>query len=246
MVDDFRLNGFVVFRQIIPTTLITDLRRLSDRARAVARERGGPQAQRLQPLHDSGLDLAPLKAYAELPALRDALRTTVQFNCVFGQPDRMAILFEPAELPTCTPWHRDWRDNAAELTMSRWEEAFHDPLLFNQINCPLYEDTCTWVVPGSHHRPDLPRETRAFPIRPTPSVDFSGMSYAERERRCTAYCRSMPGAMRVVLDAGDFMVYRNTLWHLGSYAPYKVRATLHDTADSPEFQKWREEAALPA
>lgn len=245
LVDDYMLDGFVVLRNAIPPSLVADLRKISDKARMVARERGGPQAQRLQPLHDAGLDLAPIQAYAELAHIREALEKILGFEVSYGRADRMAILFEPAEMPSCTPWHRDWRDNARELTLARWERSFHDPELFNQINAPLYEDTCTWVVPGSHLRPDLAREHAAFPVRPTPEVDFDGLSYEERESLCANYCRSMPNGLRVVLNAGDFMVYRNTLWHLGSYLPYKIRATLHDTADTAKFEQWREEAALP-
>jgi hypothetical protein len=49
----------------------------------------------------------------------------------------------------------------------------------------------------------------------------------------------MPGAVCLHLDAGDFALYRNTLWHLGNYVPYGKRATLHDAADTPEFLEWR-------
>ena len=42
-------------------------------------------------------------------------------------------------------------------------------------------------------------------------------------------------------DAGDFCLYRNTLWHIGNYVPYAKRATLHDAVDTDEFAAWRDE-----
>ena len=125
------------------------------------------------------------------------------------------------------------------LFLAAWEAVFHDTDYFNQLNCALHQDSSTWVVPGSHLRPDLPREHAAFPARPIPSPAFEGTN-EERERACLEYCRSMPGAVCLHLDAGDFALYRNTLWHLGSYVPYARRATLHDVVDTPEFIAWRE------
>ena len=110
--------------------------------------------------------------------------------------------------------------------------------LFNQINCALYEDHCTWVVPGSHLRRDLPREAKRFPDRPIPGPDLAGKSNPEREQLCLAYCESMPGAVQLHLNAGDFALYRNTLWHIGNYVPYSKRATIHDGPMTPEFRAW--------
>ena len=56
----------------------------------------------------------------------------------------------------------------------------------------------------------------------------------------------MPGAVQTQLEAGDYCLYRNTLWHLGNYVPYRKRATIHDGVFTPEFVTWmtevREEA----
>ena len=132
----------------------------------------------------------------------------------------MGVLFEPAGSPWCTHWHRDWRDNIPGLELARWDEHFADDRYFNQVNCALYADSCTWVVPGSHLRRDLPCEAARFPERPIAAPDLEGQSAAERELSCREYARSMPGARQLFLDAGDFCLYRNTLWHLGSYVPY--------------------------
>ncbi|MBV7337604.1 phytanoyl-CoA dioxygenase family protein [Chloroflexi bacterium TSY] len=103
-----------------------------------------------------------------------------------------------------------------------------------------------WVVPGSHLRRDLPGEIERFPDRPIPTPDLEGKTSEEREQICLDYCRSMPSAVRLSLDAGDFALYRSTLWHIGNYVPYRKRATLHDFVDTPEYNDWREQAAKEA
>jgi len=64
-----------------------------------------------------------------------------------------------------------------------------------------------------------------------------GKSVEERERMGVEYCRSIPGAERLYLDAGDFAIYRSSGWHIGNYVPYIKRATLHDGVQTPEGSK---------
>jgi hypothetical protein len=110
------------------------------------------------------------------------------------------------------------------------------------VNCALYEDSCTWVVPGSHLRRDTPEEIGRFPERPVAGPQLEGLSNAARERAALEYCQSLPGAQRLLLDAGDYCLYRNSLWHLGNYIPYRKRATLHDGIMTPAFREWFETA----
>jgi ectoine hydroxylase-related dioxygenase (phytanoyl-CoA dioxygenase family) len=241
-IGEYHMLGYTVFRNILPPSLIRDLRQVSDRAKATAREQSGPQVQRLQPVANYDLDQQPFIDYANLPPLVDAIAKVLTPRHRHGDRDHFGILFEPADMPYCTPWHRDWRDNAAGLPLSMWDEVFSDINHFNQINCALYEDSSTWFVLGSHLRRDLPAEIERFPDRPIPSVDLDGKSAEEREPLCLEYCRSMPGAVQVHLEAGDFALYRNTLWHFGNYVPYRKRATLHDSAWTPEFETWYKKA----
>lgn len=234
--------GYTVFRGILPTSLITDLRKVTEEAREIARERSGAQAQRLQPVDAYDIDQRAFQDYAELPELVDAIARVLSPRHRHGNRNLFGVLLEPAELPWCTAWHRDWRDNMPGLDIPMWELSMMDRELFNQINCALYEDNCTWVVPGSHLRPDTDEESAVFPQGAIPGPKLEGLTYEERERAGLDYCRRMPGAARVCLDAGDFALYRNTLWHLGNYAPHLKRATLHDSADTPEFDAWRKKA----
>ena len=241
-IEEYHMLGYTVFRKILPPSLIRDLRQVSDRAKAIAREQSGPQVQRLQPVANYDLDQQPFIDYANLPPLVDAIAKVLTPRHRHGSRDHFGILFEPAGMLYCTPWHRDWRDNAVGLPLSMWDEVFNDINHFNQINCALYEDSSTWFVLGSHLRRDLPAEIERFPDRPIPGVGLDGKSAEEREPLCLEYCRSMPGAVQLHLEAGDFALYRNTLWHLGNYVPYRKRATLHDSAWTPEFEAWYNKA----
>src|ERR1051326_6337971 len=66
--------GLTILRGLIPPSLLTDLRRETDRVRGIARTRYGPQAQRLQPVWSfDGFDHQPFRDFLELPGLRAAV-----------------------------------------------------------------------------------------------------------------------------------------------------------------------------
>jgi ectoine hydroxylase-related dioxygenase (phytanoyl-CoA dioxygenase family) len=204
-IEEYHRQGYTIFEAILPTSLIADLRRACDAARSLARERSGAQTQRLQPVFD--IDTVPFAAFTQLPALVDALQRTLspRHTCTH---EALGVLLEPAELPWCTAWHRDWRDNIFGLDLDRWEADLRDVDLFNQLNCALYENGSTWVVPGSHLRGDLPRETARFPDRPIAGPDLDGLDAVSRERSCLQYCASLTGATQLHLAAGDLCVIR--------------------------------------
>jgi ectoine hydroxylase-related dioxygenase (phytanoyl-CoA dioxygenase family) len=249
-INEYHQLGFTVFRDIISASLLGDLRREADKGREVARRVRGEQAQRLQPLVKyPEIDMKPFDDLYDLPALNDALNRL--FAGAFGGPvdphlsrGLTGVLYEPAGRPWSCGWHRDWRDNVQALDVAEWERKMGDIRLFNQINCALYDDSCTWVVPGSHLRRDTPGEARRFPERPIPKPDTAGMSAEEAERVCREYTTSMPGAFQAHLNAGDYMLYRNTLWHTGNYVPYRRRATIHDGVFSAEYRAFYENRPL--
>jgi hypothetical protein len=209
MIADYRMLGYVIFRGIIPPTLLTDLRRATSRAPDLARAAHGGQAQRLQPVvkHLNEDELAPLRKLLDLPELNQAVhRVLSPRHELSGNRgiERLGLLLEPAGQPYCTAWHRDLRETMNVPDVEHFRRVSNDPLFFNQFNCPLYEDNCTWYVPGSYLRSiDLSGESA---VGPAP-VFADGATDEERERACIEYCRKMPGAMRAQLDAGDFMLY---------------------------------------
>jgi hypothetical protein len=244
-IQDYHQLGFTIFRELIPVSLLGDLRREAEKGRAIARQRSGEQAQRLQPIKSFAeqMSLKPFEDFVQLPQLRDAIAKLLGPNFWYGllrdEPlHATGILYEPAIQPWCTRWHRDWRDNVPGLEIKAWEAKQNDPRYFNQVNCALYDDTSTWVVPGSHLRRDTLGEARRFPTRPIPQPEVTGKSAEEAEYECRRYCESMPGAHEAHLHAGDFMLYRNSLWHLGNYVPYRKRATIHDAIGTAEFADW--------
>lgn len=238
-IEEYQRLGYTVFRGIVPPTLIADLRRQCDLAVQIVRERDGAQTQRFQPVSAFAIDHAPFEEFQNLPPIRDAVaRVLTPQHEASGGLDLLGVLIEPAKHAWCTAWHRDWRDNVQGLDLKAWQARSQDIDLFNQVNCALYEDSCTWVVPGSHLRGDSDAEIARFPTRPIAEPNLSGLSGAERERVCLDYCQSLPGAQRLLLDAGDYCLYRNTLWHLGNYIPYRKRATLHDAPMTSAFRDW--------
>jgi hypothetical protein len=242
-IEEYNALGYTVFRGIVPPTLIDDLRRECDRAVEMVRVRdANPNAQRFQPIAAFEIDQKPFEAFRDLPEIRESVKKVLDCEFELADLNIMGVLIEPAEQPYCTQWHRDWRDNIPGVDLKAWEARYQDRQLFNQVNCALYEDSCTWVVPGSHLRRDTTEEIERFPARPVPGPELEGLSNAARERACLEYCQSLPGAQRLLLDAGDYCLYRNSLWHLGNYIPYRKRATLHDGIMTPSFREWFETA----
>ncbi|HEY3233814.1 MAG TPA: phytanoyl-CoA dioxygenase family protein [Polyangiaceae bacterium] len=242
-VEEFRRDGYVIFRGIVPPALVRDLRREAHIGRDIARRERGTLAQRL---HGIGryeeLSFRPFRDYLDLPALRDAVTRVLSPHHAPGTEDILSILIEPADKPWTTGWHRDVRDTerAPEVIERFWQDCLNLDL-FNQVNCALYEDSCTWVVPGSHARRDTPAEAELATRSRIPAVpipDPTGLSNEELERVNLEYCDQFPGAKRILLDPGDYAVYRNIMWHVGNYVPYRIRATLHDMVPTQTYRDW--------
>ncbi len=237
MIHQYRTDGYVIFRQILPISLIRDLRKATATAQEQARKARGQQAQRLQPISKYEIDLKPFDDFVTLAPLVDALAKVLSPRHSLKKESwhHTGLLLEPAQLPWCTTWHRDIRETHNVPDVEEFRRINRDPLFFNQINCPLYEDNCTWYVPGSYLREfDLAEETDVANRRQFEEGD----DWMTRERKCTEYCQAMPRAVRASMDAGDFMIYHPNGWHLGSYLPDRKRVTIHDYAPSPQLLEW--------
>ncbi|HYF48289.1 MAG TPA: hypothetical protein VEJ63_02725 [Planctomycetota bacterium] len=235
-IEEYYHHGFTVFRGILPVSLVSDLRRVCDTAREVARAKHGKQTQRLQPVRQYGeqFDLKPFRDYAELPELADAVQRVLTPRHSLAGLERTGIFFEPAETPWCTNWHRDITERSDGVDPAEFRQLWADDTFFTQINCALYTDTSTWYVPASDGRPDVAGEREAAAKMPK----LDGLNNDERERVCLEYARSMPGAVQLVLEAGDLALYRPNGWHIGNYVPYRKRATLHDSAWTTDTRAW--------
>ena len=245
----YRENGYFILRQIIPANLLRDLRREAAKAYDIALRVSGPQAQRLSKLKDHAgeLDLSPFHAFDRIEGLNEAIKALLSDEHVLKPTEEATILFGPRERPWSTEWHRDWRDHVLEeefqsvIGDARWQEIALDFRLWNQVNCPLYEDSSTWYVPGSFKRVhNTPEETRVYASTTQQELwdEDKRRTDEELELFCLRYCQAMPGAVQLVLNPGDFCIYRNVGWHLGNYVPYRQRMTLHTHCHTPAYAKF--------
>jgi hypothetical protein len=244
-VAGFFEDGFVILRDALPTALVADLRGECEKGGAAVRKKSGGQSQRFQPLSDYAnvMDLRPFRDYAELPSLHESFRRILGPDVFYGKPEVAGVFLEPTDLPWSAVWHRDIDRRSSRLSSDEEFAAFAlDWDSLNQINCALYDDSCTWYVPGSHLRlHDTPAEL-AFHRGPDAEIvkrlekekDAVGL-----ERLYLDHVRKMPGATQVHLYAGDLLLYRAYGWHCGNYVPYRKRATILDVLYSPAYYAWR-------
>lgn len=246
MIDQYWREGYLIFRGILPPNLLADLRRQADKARDLAHRLNGPQTQRIQPIdrYRDDLDLRPFRDYAELDALRETVDRLLGPGRTHAHLDVMGLLVEPVERPWHCGWHRDGVVEVPPEARDAEVEAFmagiwHDKRFYNQVNCALYADSCTWFVPGSHLRQqDMPGEQQSVGVAwlRNPPEEWTA---EEAEQRYFEHCNAMPQAIPVHLGPGDFLIYRNLGWHTGLYLPYQPRATIHDIVSHPDLIEFR-------
>jgi hypothetical protein len=236
--DEYITDGVTVLRGLIPAALLTDLRRVGEVAREIARAKHGPQAQRLQPVWNyDGIDHQPFRDFLDLPEMRATVDGILGSD--YRPSERMAVFLEPERDAWCTAWHRDW-GNVPGVDLEAYFRTVADLRMYNQLNGALYDDHSLWIVPRSDRREDTAEERAPFEGYPPPGpVLTEQMSGPEREAACIAYARRMPGGVPVPLFAGDVAFYRACIWHLGCYIPYTRRATLHDSFLCDEDREWQ-------
>lgn len=250
----YRDQGYFIIRQVIPAGLLRDLRREAAKAHDIAVRLDGPQAQRLSKLgaHTDELDLRPFHEFDHIEGLNAAVQALLSPEHTLKPTEEAGLLFGPRERPWSTEWHRDWRDHVledefqAEVGDARWQEIAMDFRLWNQVNCPLYEDTSTWYVPGSFKRVhNTPAELRVYASTNQQELRDEGRQRTDEELElfCLRYCQAMPGAVQLALNPGDFCIYRNVGWHLGNYVPYRRRMTLHTHCFTPAYAKFANDYA---
>nr|MBA2480505.1 hypothetical protein [Planctomycetota bacterium] len=133
-IADFHHHGYTVFRGIVPTSLVADLRRAFEPGYALARSAQGVDTQRLQPVKAWAIDQAPFRDFIGLPALRDAIQRVLSPGHAMTDV-LLGVLIQPAQRAWHMAWHRDWirpdmpEDCAAEVTA-----RLADVRLFNQMN----------------------------------------------------------------------------------------------------------------
>lgn len=118
----------------------------------------------------------------------------------------MMFMCSPARDHGPSHWHRDIHPiDQAPLRGLEIDLLANAPG-YLQWNIPLYDDSVLWVVPGSHRRPNTADENRQLTDNPRVPL---------------------PHSIPVELNAGDGVVYTNTILHWGSNYSAKLRRTIH-------------------
>ena len=247
----YREEGYHVIPQVIPASLLKDLRREAAKAQAIAHRIDGPQAQRLSVLKDysNELNMKVFSAFDEIEGLVQAIQDLLTPEHFLQPTTEATILFGPRDRPWSTEWHRDFRDHIEEEPWKEhladdWENISNNFNFWNQVNCPLYEDNSTWYVPGTFQRTyNTPAESELYASSTQELLmdEANEQSDEALELYCLNYCKAMPDAVQLVLNPGDFCIYRNVGWHLGNYVPYRKRMTIHTQCDTQEFAEFRKQ-----
>ncbi|KAL6310236.1 hypothetical protein BKA93DRAFT_721283 [Sparassis latifolia] len=118
------------------------------------------------------------------------------------------LLINPLSYAFALRWHRDdVRENASDDEEIKALSIWHHGV---QWNTALYEDSCLYVVPGSHKVPRSPEQRALSSTLDAPANPLD-----------------MPGAIRVILQPGETVFYNSNILHCASYDPQERRATLH-------------------
>ncbi|HVF09541.1 MAG TPA: phytanoyl-CoA dioxygenase family protein [Abditibacteriaceae bacterium] len=253
-ITDYYHHGYTIFRSVLPPRLIEELRAAGEELHEISRQQRGPNVARSPVLGAvteqlSQQSLQAFHDYRELPELVQSLHGVLGPEHMIDVNSIAAFFIYPLH-PHCQDWHRDIDEGYKGITESGDREEFRrlkqDPTFFVQVNCALYTDTCLWYVPGSAGRPNTGGELAAAGA-PYIGIEgrgklldqeLEGKSYAEQERIGIEYCRAMPAAVNVVLEAGDFCLYRPIGWHTGHYAPHRKRLTLHHHVTTSTSRAW--------
>ncbi|CAE7158397.1 unnamed protein product [Rhizoctonia solani] len=124
------------------------------------------------------------------------------------QMELFNLLINPDRHTFALRWHRD---DVPETASPEEEIAALQTNFFGvQWNTALYDDTCLFVVPGSHREPRTPEQRALSSTQEAPKDPMD-----------------MPGAICVKLKAGDTVFYQNNILHTAAYHPEVKRATLH-------------------
>ena len=116
------------------------------------------------------------------------------------------LMCNPVEDRGPAAWHRDIHPIDQAPLRGLQDDLLHNAPGYLQWNIPLYDDNVLWVMPKSHRRGNTDEENRCL----------------ERNPR-----EPLPGGVQVELNAGDGVVYTNTILHWGSNYSARKRRTIH-------------------
>lgn len=207
----FRERGWFVVRQFLEDAERAELRRTGDEALATTRAASheiGHSTPRISLLSDG--EIIPART-AQVTALLASTRVCALLSNLAhaGEPDlpRLRDVHYYHE-PTRRDWDGDWhRDSQFGRSDPDAERAIVETTTQVHFRVALEPDDRLEIVPGSHARWDTPDELRL-------------------RRGAHRNGPDMPGAVRVVLEAGDACVFHAWSVHRATYRRTPVRRTL--------------------
>lgn len=217
---DFIEDGFLILREVIPPHLLDPLRhcfeslvegqkRLWQQERQPNDPPGGQWQTGAQP-RLVGFESLIDKSTAPAVEFCLGLSTLQASQAIMGAPNaaphRLMLMCSPQQDHGPAAWHRDIHPiDQAPLNGLQQDLLANGPG-YLQWNIPLYDDKVLWVVPGSHRRSNTAAENAQ--LADDPRVP-------------------LPHSIPVELNAGDGVVYTNTILHWGSNYSTRTRRTIH-------------------
>ena len=217
--EQFFNDGFLIIRNCIPPEALGGLRDsfevLVERQKADwARERspddppGGVWETGAQP-RLSGYErlIDPTTANTvEFCLHENTMGVCKQLMRAEASPQNKMLMCSPVR--DCGPasWHRDIHPVDQAPLRGLQTDLLENAPGYLQWNIPLYDDNVLWTVPGSHRRGNTEAENRQL---------------SENSRV------PLPNSIPVEMNAGDGVVYTNTIFHWGSNYSAKLRRTIH-------------------
>ncbi|KAI8582289.1 hypothetical protein K450DRAFT_228260 [Umbelopsis ramanniana AG] len=226
--DAMTTDGFVIIDNLIKPELLEPLRQAAERVIKKARD-GEWKERRLVgtpfPPWNEGTDVWGVQhllnpelgepVFAEWYGSEEMINAVCELLEV--KPEELQLelfnmLVNPQDSDFDLPWHRDAIKPKVPADEER--ELLKIPHYGTQWNTALYDESCLFVVPASHHR-----------IR------------TAEEREITVndpLSRNMPDQLQVHLKAGQTVFYNNNILHRAIYYCANKRATLHASFGSTE------------
>ncbi|TCD70356.1 hypothetical protein EIP91_003708 [Steccherinum ochraceum] len=157
---------------------------------------------------DLGEDAKVLKRWYTSPEVCNVVCGLVGCTEEELQLELVNLLINPESHDFALRWHRD--DIRGDASIEEEEKGLAIWAHGVQWNTALYDDSCLYIVPGTHNTVRTPEQRALSTTLEAPKNPLD-----------------MPGAIVVPLKPGETVFYNSNILHLGIYTSKTPRATLH-------------------
>ena len=211
----YRTDGYLI-RDILPADVVAAYR---TRAEEALRSREGARMLNLQFLQP-GKEVHGIQPIVASSAIRAVIADLLGGGEIVI--DGASLFCAEAGVEYRQGWHRDLMQIPDAQIDPAWftPEHLHN---YVQVNLPLLDDACLWIVPGSHSRPFDAEERAIFGSSPKMAALDAGELRAGRQ---------------IVLRAGQAAFYNNHAVHRGyggmlAQPRMTIHLGFHSTARPP-------------